>query len=74
VDVVLDDDGEQVMLTVVDNGVGPGAFDFGMLERHGLRMLRARAAHLGGDVTFGAGPAGGALLRMTLPLAAPVVS
>jgi signal transduction histidine kinase len=70
VEVVLDDDGEQVMLTVVDNGAGPGSFAFGMLERHGLRMLRARAAHLGGDVTFGAGPAGGALLRMTLPLAA----
>ena len=71
VDVVLDDDGEQVMLTVVDNGTGPGAAQIGTLAHHGLRMLRARAAHLGGDVTFGAGPAGGALLRMTLPLAAP---
>lgn len=71
VDVVLDDDGEQVMLTVVDNGAGPGTAQIGMLEHHGLRMLRARATHLGGALWFGAGPAGGALLRMTLPLAAP---
>jgi signal transduction histidine kinase len=71
VDVILDDDGEQVMLTVVDNGAGPGDAHIGMLEHHGLRMLRARAAHLGGAVAFGAGPAGGAMLRMTLPLAVP---
>ena len=71
VDVVLDDDGEQVMLTVVDNGAGPGDVQMGTLTHHGLRMLRARAARLGGALTFGAGPAGGALLRMTLPVAAP---
>jgi signal transduction histidine kinase len=71
VDVILDDDGEQVMLSVVDNGAGPGGADIGHLDHHGLRMLRARARHLGGTLAFGAAPEGGALLRMTLPLAAP---
>ena len=71
VEVILDDDGEQIMLTVVDNGAGPGDAHLGMLDRHGLRMLRARAAHLGGTLALTAAPEGGALLRMTLPLAAP---
>jgi signal transduction histidine kinase len=70
VDVILDDDGEQIMLTVLDNGAGPGDTHMGMLDRHGLRMLQARARHLGGTLAFGAAPAGGAMLRMTLPLSA----
>jgi signal transduction histidine kinase len=70
-EVVLDDDGDQVMLTVRDNGAGPGGAHLGMLDRHGLRMLRARAQHLGGTLWFGAAPDAGAMLRMTLPLAAP---
>ncbi|WP_332876410.1 sensor histidine kinase [Massilia sp. S19_KUP03_FR1] len=71
VDVILDDDGEQIMLTIIDDGVGPGDADLGMLDHHGLRMLQARARHLGGAVAFGPAPEGGAMLRMTLPLAAP---
>jgi signal transduction histidine kinase len=70
VDVVLDDDGDQIMLTVIDNGSGPGATQISARDRHGLRMLQARAAHLGGTLIFGAAPAGGAMLRMTLPLTA----
>jgi signal transduction histidine kinase len=71
IDVILDDDGDQVMLTVLDNGRGPGDGHIGMLDRHGLRMLLARARYLGGTLTFGAAPDGGAMLRMTLPLTAP---
>jgi signal transduction histidine kinase len=71
VDVILDDDGEQVMLTVLDNGRGPGDGHIGVRDRHGLRMLLARARYLGGTLTFGAATDGGAMLRMTLPLAAP---
>jgi signal transduction histidine kinase len=66
-DVVLDDDGEQVMLTVRDNGTGPGAAVLDGRDHHGLRMLRARAHQLGGTLSFGAAPGGGAMLRMTLP-------
>lgn len=73
VDVILDDDGEQIVLTVVDNGVGPGDADLDRQDRHGLRMLQARARHLGGTLALGAASDGGTLLRMTLPLAAPAV-
>ena len=69
VEVILDDDGEQVMLTVRDNGVGPhdcaGAMD--SLDCHGLRLLRERARYLGGELVLARAESGGALLRMTLP-------
>jgi signal transduction histidine kinase len=68
VDVVLDDDGDAIMLTIVDNGVGPGDAHIDMRDHHGLRMLRARAGHLGGTLAFGPGPQGGTMLRMMLPL------
>jgi signal transduction histidine kinase len=71
VDVILDDDGEQVMLTVCDNGVGLGAAAPASSPGHGLRLLRERARALGGTLTLAPGPAGGATLTMTLPKAAP---
>jgi signal transduction histidine kinase len=69
VDVVLDDDGDQVMLTVRDNGVGPGpaplAADSG---HHGLRLLRERAAFLGGQLSIAAAPQQqGTALTLILP-------
>lgn len=66
VDVILDDDGDQAMLTVRDNGVGIGDAPFGA-GHHGLRLLRERAAYLGG--TFGAagGEGGGTVLTLILP-------
>jgi signal transduction histidine kinase len=70
VDMILDDDGDQAMLTVRDNGVGPGQVDLGSLNCHGLRLLRERARALGGTLALGPGPDGGAALTMTLPKAA----
>lgn len=66
VDVILDDDGDMAMLTVRDNGVGPvdGALAPG---RNGLRLLRERARHAGGNLTLVRADDGGALLQMTLP-------
>jgi signal transduction histidine kinase len=77
VDVILDDDGDQLMLTVRDNGIGMSAAPFapGACERHGLRLLRERAAYLGGRLTVGAPPAGvaprGTVLTLVLPLSYP---
>ena len=73
VDVVLDDDGEQVMLTVRDNGAGlqPGARTPESISCHGLRLLRERARTLGGTLELTAAEGGGAVLRMTLPKTAP---
>ena len=81
VDVILDDDGDQVMLTVRDNGVGIApeaqalAAACGPDDRHGLRILRERAAYLGGRFSVGpalAGQAGqrpahGTVLTLVLP-------
>jgi signal transduction histidine kinase len=67
VDVILDDDGDQAMLTVRDNGVGLGEDQGNSLSCHGLRLLRERARLLGGSVTLGRGPDGGAALTMVLP-------
>lgn len=69
VDVILDDDGEMAMLTVRDDGVGPreNALENGAPRCHGLRLLRERARHLGGNLTLARAEAGGAILQMTLP-------
>jgi len=71
VDVILDDDGDQAMLTVRDNGVGPadGAGDGAgtNLACHGLRLLRERARLLDGTLTLKPGHEGGAALTLVLP-------
>jgi signal transduction histidine kinase len=67
VEVILDDDGDQAMLTVRDNGVGPAPDRSNPLGCHGLRLLRERARLLGGTLTLGQGPEGGAMLTMILP-------
>jgi signal transduction histidine kinase len=67
VDIILDDDGDQVMLTVRDNGVGVGAAALAEPARHGLRMLRERAAYLGGSLTVAPGAGGGTVLTLILP-------
>ena len=65
VDVILDDDGDQVILTVRDNGVGIGATPFAA-DRHGLRTLRERALYLGGSFSVAPGRPG-TVLTMILP-------
>ncbi|WP_229499483.1 sensor histidine kinase [Pseudoduganella ginsengisoli] len=65
VDVIVDDNDDAIMLTVKDNGVGPNGLP--CHGKHGLRVLRERAHYLGGTLTFAAGPAGGAVLTVTLP-------
>ena len=68
VEVILDDDGEQLMLTVRDDGVGvaqPAPPE--SLRCHGLRLLRERARALGGSVTLARQDGGGSALTMILP-------
>lgn len=66
-DLVLDDDGEQLMLTVRDNGIGPSGGVGDSPGWHGLRVLRERARLLGGTLELSAHPDGGAALRLVLP-------
>jgi signal transduction histidine kinase len=70
VDVIVDDNEDEIMLTVRDNGKGSGA---GMppegagVGQYGLRLLRERARLLGGVLTLKDHPDGGALLSVVLP-------
>jgi signal transduction histidine kinase len=65
--VILDDDGDQAMLTVRDNGIGAAPDAGNSLNCHGLRLLRERARLLGGSVTLGPGPEGGTALSLLIP-------
>ena len=67
VDVILDDSEEALLLTVRDNGVGPGALDSLAPQHHGLRLLRERALFLGGALNVVPGQHGGTVLTLTLP-------
>jgi signal transduction histidine kinase len=67
VDVVLDDNDEEIMLTVRDNGVGHADYDRKASDCHGLRLLRARARYLGGRLDVRALPEGGTALAIMLP-------
>ncbi|QYF93420.1 histidine kinase [Massilia sp. PAMC28688] len=67
VDVVLDDNDEEIMLTVRDNGVGPGNYDRKARDCHGLRLLRERAQYLGGSLSVSPLPGRGTALAIILP-------
>jgi signal transduction histidine kinase len=67
VDVVLDDNDEEIMLTVRDNGVGPGDQARQDSSCHGLRVLRERARYLGGELQLNALPERGTALAIILP-------
>jgi signal transduction histidine kinase len=66
-ELVLDDDGEQLMLTVRDNGIGPAGSVGDSQNCHGLRVLRERARILGGTLELSAHPDGGTALTLVLP-------
>ncbi|MRW88675.1 histidine kinase [Duganella sp. FT80W] len=72
VDVIVDDNEDEVMLTVKDNGVGlAGPVLAGQSAgKFGLRMARERAAYLGGTLTLAAGAERGVTLTMVLPKSA----
>ena len=68
VDVILDDNDEEAMLTVRDNGVGPGAAaSAAPASCHGLRLLRERAAWLGGELRLSPADGKGSVLTVVLP-------
>jgi signal transduction histidine kinase len=71
VDVILDDNDEEIMLTVRDNGVGPGPQPGAGHDCHGLRLLRERARYLGGQLRLAALPERGSALTMILPRPQP---
>ncbi len=71
VDVILDDNDDEVIVTVRDNGIGPAGYDAAAVDCHGLRLLRERASYLGGELSIGAAGAQGTRLTVTLPKPPP---
>lgn len=71
IDVIVDDNEDEVMMTVRDNGVGlsgpVAAHHHLSTGKFGLRMARERAAYLGGTLTLSAGAESGVTLTMILP-------
>ena len=71
VDVIVDDNEDEIMLTVRDNGKGGGrglAPDMPAgTGQYGLRLLRERASLLGGTLALTTHPDGGAMLSVVLP-------
>ncbi|WP_354637541.1 GAF domain-containing sensor histidine kinase [Kitasatospora camelliae] len=70
VEVDLRTSGDEVVLTVTDNGRGMPAGG----RRSGLRNLRERAEQLGGAFALEVPAGGGTRLRWSAPLAAPVAA
>ncbi|MCM2430094.1 sensor histidine kinase [Streptomyces sp. RKAG337] len=66
VQVALETDGRQVVLTTTDNGVGLPAERIG----NGLRNMRERALQLGGDMELVCPPDGGTTLVWQVPVKA----
>ncbi|WP_296000696.1 histidine kinase [Rugamonas sp.] len=69
VDVIVDDNEDEVRLTVKDNGIGlNGAAQADAIAgKFGLRTVRERALHLGGSLTLSANAGAGATLTVILP-------
>lgn len=62
--------GADVVLTVTDDGIGPGDVRPGE-QGFGLSGIRDRAALVGGSFAFGSGDAGGSRLRVVVPRTTP---
>jgi PAS domain S-box-containing protein len=70
VDVVLDDNDENIILSIRDNGAGMPVCQSAATITHGLRGMRERAGYLGGDVKITSAPGHGTSIVVTLPKAA----
>ncbi len=69
-EIALRSQGDQVVLTVEDNGTGIPDVGPGKRDGHGLLNIRERALSMGASFTFGLSPLGqGTRLELSLPLA-----
>ena len=70
VDIIVDDNDEELMITIKDNGVGLPASLPDDLGKHGLRAVRERVGYLGGTLALANHPLGGAAVTVVRPRAA----
>lgn len=66
-EVILDDTGDELVLSIRDDGIGNAAIDLDSRSCHGLRMLSERVRFLNGTLAIGNAPERGTLLAITLP-------
>jgi signal transduction histidine kinase len=71
VDVRVDRDGSELTVAVEDDGIGPTRRSVRPGTGIGLPSMRERAERLGGRLEVGEGPAGGTVVGLRCPLAAP---
>lgn len=67
VDIILDDDGEEIYLTIRDNGIGMSPQSTPYHSTHGLRGMRERVAYLGGNIAIDSAPGAGTRITIKLP-------
>lgn len=67
VEVIIDDNEDECMVTVRDNGVGQAHIAGGSPDCHGLRLLRERVQFLGGTLTVRDHQDGGTALTAHFP-------
>lgn len=70
VDIVLDDDEDQIMLSIRDDGQGMPAGEVDTRMRHGLLALRERALYLGGQLRLRSEAGKGTSVVVSLPKSA----
>ncbi|HEU4851483.1 MAG TPA: histidine kinase [Telluria sp.] len=66
-EVILDDTGDELVLTVRDDGIGNASVDTDSRSCHGLRMLRERVRFLDGTLTVANRPERGTIMTVTIP-------
>jgi len=59
-------------LEVRDNGIGTTPEVLDAVRSHGVRGMRERAAHFGGELVIDSAPGAGTVVRLVMPLATPV--
>jgi two-component system sensor histidine kinase UhpB len=73
VDVALEDNGDLVLLTVVDDGCGVSPEDIQKSGSYGIRGMRERAEFLGGEIAIIPVEHGGTRVRVLVPARRPMV-